>query len=103
MTIKYLRVVLAVKEEDLPLVDGVLEMVIEADNQVDGWPYMGVQGAYVSAPYDDRESALEGPFVNMPLNTDASEDDYLDKVTEAVIQLDAALYKFYQEHAVETD
>ena len=58
MTMKYVRVVLAVEEEDLPSLYNQLDEFIEDGDFDDEKFYNPVQGAYVSTPYDTRDDAL---------------------------------------------
>lgn len=96
---KYLRVVLAVNDEDLPLVDGILEWLIES-GQVDGnFPRVGIEGAYVSAPYDTREEALHSNrFPQRSVKYWASDEgqQHSEKSIEAVQEWENGLIKYYK-------
>ena len=63
---KYVRVVLAVRDEDLERFEEVLDWYIEADQYEAGFE-SHIEGAYVSAPYETREEGLNAPFENRPL------------------------------------
>lgn len=56
MAVRYLRVVVAVPEEDLEELELALDLFLEEAPEV--------AGAYVSAPYDTRDEALAGPWAD---------------------------------------
>lgn len=59
---RYVRVVLAYDPKDEELMNACLDEYIEGDLDEGDASWNGVQGAYVSAAYDDRETALRGPW-----------------------------------------
>lgn len=84
MAVKYIRVVLAYKEENEALLQVALENLIEADTF--GGPSAGVEGAYISAPYDHRHDALmTAPWTNRPPMTPEQQTAF-DEAAEAYEQ-----------------
>jgi hypothetical protein len=93
MGTQYIRVVLAATEENKARVEAALELLIEADEVVDGFPSMGVAGAYVSEWYDDRVEAIEGEWSARPRNPD---DTISDDILNETMKLDEELEEYYK-------
>ena len=97
MTTQYLRVVLAATEENKARVEAALELLIEADEVVRGFPNMGVAGAYVSKWYDTRDEAIEGEWVGR-VTDDIDDVLGLGNILDEVVKLDEELGEFYCGH-----
>lgn len=81
---RYVRVVLAYDPKDEELMHARLDEYIEGDLDTDTDDWNGVQGAYVSTAYDDRETALHGPWKADPTPSRPEDREFYDGLADSI-------------------